>query len=1006
MNLNPQQEQAVNSTSKQIVVSAGAGSGKTAVLTQRILRLIKEGINLDQLIVITFTRASAKEMKERLIKQLPEKRNEIENTNVTTFDGFFLDFVSNFGYLIGVDNNISIISDNVLNYERYRIIDNLINNYPKQDRLMDFISVYFHGDKDQFVDAIASLHKTVSDKIKVEDVFYANKGVEEIACQLLINKIQNLINYSVDTTVEEYGLLQGLLQENNYLELANKYLEVHKELNGKKNSVKLLMGENSDLFGEIKKSTKDLADEIINCSLDKDKEQQLKEVYDFLIKFINLVDCELTKFKKELNKYTYKDIMEMVIKILDYDNDLSKRSDLDKFLENIKEIMVDEYQDTNKQQDEILERLVSKGATLFVVGDAKQSIYGFRGSSPEYFNNRANSEDSELINLNTNYRSDENVIKEINNIFRDTMTLNCGQVEYQDGHELKAGKIGGVNFKEPVSAVIINETELPDDRFDKLYYQSYLMMKDIKAKKEELGCSYSDFCILAPKKNKFKYLKRICNYLDVPINIQESDRNLENPIVQVFINIINILDNKDVNYHLYALLRSFIYNMNDNNLYTIYHNIQGCVLYNEEVNDKNVIDVRNKIINIKNNINNFGIDYGLKSIFREFNFASNISMLDKDIDFIQIIDKINTIIDEFASHNYDLAKVREAITTLIDKEQLSFEIETPEKEDSITACSIHYSKGLEFKHIYVIGLQSRPNSEKDKFKFNLTTGLTTNLYTEEEVDDYKVVVEYKTLDSKIHNILETQNNEHEDIRNFYVALTRSEQTINFYLERSIDKKGEVSKFNSTAQYLNKYPLVYNQPFYEFKETELKEMETIYFSKVEDSSDYEVNNAESRLITKEVIGEVKEVKRASRSDVYILDEEGIKNINRGDYVHNILSLIDYKDLDNVKVEDELIQSYIDNMKQQDIFNNIDEYYQEVEFYDEESSIHGFIDLLVKDYNGVYKIIDYKLSDYDKEEYDQQLNRYYHYLKTKVGDNIECYLYSLEKDSVRQVEIIEE
>ena len=115
--LNPQQQQAVDANSLDIIVSAGAGSGKTEVLRQRIARLIKDGLKLDQLLVITFTVASAQEMKERIAQIDGVSQQDLDQAYINTFDAFFLDFVKRFGYLIGIDNNITIIDNNILNYQ-------------------------------------------------------------------------------------------------------------------------------------------------------------------------------------------------------------------------------------------------------------------------------------------------------------------------------------------------------------------------------------------------------------------------------------------------------------------------------------------------------------------------------------------------------------------------------------------------------------------------------------------------------------------------------------------------------------------------------------------------------------------------------------------------------------------------------------------------------------------------------------------------------------------------
>lgn len=1019
MELNKEQKLARDCEKKHIVVSAGAGSGKTAVLTKRIVRKINEGTNLDQLIVITFTKASAKEMKQRLIKALPDKINEIENATITNNDAFFLNFVSKFGYLIGKDSNISIISDNVYAYERIMVIEQLINNSENQEEILDFISVYFHGEKNKFIKEMASLHRSITDKIKLTDSFYQRNIDDQylMVIKTLLKKMKDLVPKNSEDVLD---IIDTIMSADNLKECVELFSENTKKITKGK------IGETEENKKELKKydairtrQLKEIIDVVKEAEDNKEIESKVRKVYDFIINFLLEVDKELEKIKEELNKYTYKDIMEMVIEILNYPAG-EKRHELDVYLENINEIMVDEYQDTNQRQDQIIDLLTKKGATLFVVGDAKQSIYGFRDCSPQYFNKRAKqcktSDDAELINLNTNYRSNKIIIDEINKIFENTMTESCGEVDYKDNHKLEAGNTTELDHAK-VSGVIIDPDFLPDANIDIDFYHTYLIVKDIMKKKEELGISYSDFCLLSPKKSTFSSLKKICNYYKIPVSIQESDKNLDNPIVQVFINIINLLDDRDKDYHLYALLRSFLYQVSDYDLYQVYKDRDEINKKVDKEQRKKVIDkideidgnikpiildVKEKIELIKKNITNYSLEYGLKSIFRVFNFSGKLSLLDNDIDFIQIIDKLNKLIEDFSQHNYSLTKTRKAIDTLLEYEIVDFILETNLEPDSIHACTIHYSKGLEYKHVYVLGLASKSSSDKNKLRFHPTIGVNADLYVEE--DNHRVV-KYNTMEKKLASELVKISEEHEQVRKFYVALTRSEETLNFYLKR---KEGD--ELSGMGKYLNSYELIANKESRkisdevdnQFSSEEVDEIKKIYYKMSEEvkEQEYEKYFPLQELLEVKVAGEQVEAKRASRDDVELLTEEQKMNMEKGDYIHNVLSTIDFTRLDEVRLEDEDINLIIDRMKNNELFVGIDGCYQEVEFYDEEQNIHGFIDLVVK-VGDKYKIIDYKLSNIDDEKYDKQLSVYYDYFTKNINPNVECYLYSLTTGKYRKV-----
>ena len=140
-----EQLSAINETGKNIIVSAGAGSGKTAVLSERVLEKVKNGVPVDRLLILTFTKAAASEMKERIRKKirdnnLIEQLNKIDNSYITTFDSFSLSLVKKYHYLLNVKKNINIIESNVLNIKTREYLEEIMEEeYSKKDE--DFIKL-------------------------------------------------------------------------------------------------------------------------------------------------------------------------------------------------------------------------------------------------------------------------------------------------------------------------------------------------------------------------------------------------------------------------------------------------------------------------------------------------------------------------------------------------------------------------------------------------------------------------------------------------------------------------------------------------------------------------------------------------------------------------------------------------------------------------------------------------------------------------------------------------
>ena len=171
------QLQAINYEGSNVLVSAGAGSGKTAVLTERLLRKLKSGVSLKNLIVLTFTSAAASEMKERLRKKLQDEikdgnlklQNELEyidQSNIQTFDAFSLYLVKKYHYLLNIDKDISIMDESILRIEKERIIKEILDKYylNKDEDILYLVKSILRKNDDLLVEGI----DTIIDKVDLE----------------------------------------------------------------------------------------------------------------------------------------------------------------------------------------------------------------------------------------------------------------------------------------------------------------------------------------------------------------------------------------------------------------------------------------------------------------------------------------------------------------------------------------------------------------------------------------------------------------------------------------------------------------------------------------------------------------------------------------------------------------------------------------------------------------------------------------------------------------------
>jgi ATP-dependent helicase/nuclease subunit A len=201
MNFTIDQSKAIDTHGKNIIVSAGAGSGKTAVLTERIYKMLLDGTDISRLLVLTFTNAAALEMKTRIKKRvlesglLPDQVEKIDSAFITTFDSFSLSLVKKYHYILSISKNISIIDASVVSLRKKEILDNIFEEIylEKEEGFVDILTKFTHKSDDDIKKSILNIAGKV-DKI-VDKEEYLNTYSETYYCDEYLNrKIKNFVN--------------------------------------------------------------------------------------------------------------------------------------------------------------------------------------------------------------------------------------------------------------------------------------------------------------------------------------------------------------------------------------------------------------------------------------------------------------------------------------------------------------------------------------------------------------------------------------------------------------------------------------------------------------------------------------------------------------------------------------------------------------------------------------------------------------------------------------------
>ncbi|MDE6722848.1 MAG: UvrD-helicase domain-containing protein, partial [Eubacterium sp.] len=435
-----QQNNAIQARNGNILVSAAAGSGKTAVLVERVKELITDAenpVNVDQLLIVTFTNAAAAEMKSRIaskledvIKENPNDVNAIRQMSllscakICTVDSFCLNLVKENFFNLGLNQDFAILDQAELNILSDTAMDTVLDRFYEENdseflKLTELLSQ--PKDDKAFVSAIKKIHnyiyaqpfpiKWLSDMVELynpdvtlKDSVWYPYLIEQITssleygknlvlkCMDLLEPDDELFDKYSQNLADDLGIFDSLLESIgkgwDEIVLAFKNIKFPRLAN-KRNYVSPVKAEISsrrDIYKNI--VNKDLLS--LFCATEDDYIEDMKALYPLLKKLCEVVkefDSELLSIKNERNGYSFSDIEHFAINLLtnvDENGVVTKSALAEDLQNNFYEILVDEYQDTNEAQD-LIYSMLSNGKNCFMVGDVKQSIYRFRLAMPQIF---------------------------------------------------------------------------------------------------------------------------------------------------------------------------------------------------------------------------------------------------------------------------------------------------------------------------------------------------------------------------------------------------------------------------------------------------------------------------------------------------------------------------------------------------------------------------------------------------------------------------------------------
>lgn len=807
------QEKAIKTRDKNIIISAAAGSGKTRVLVDRVISLvIEEKVDIDKMIIVTFTNKASIEMKDRIRKAFEAEMNKkdsdsvflkkqikaLKSSHIQTLHAFCSDMLrENFYLLDDLSPSFKVANENQTAILKRDSINEVFDqNY---EAMTDDFETFLHNfassreDSDarrviektyEFINSqvkpIEWLDSKSSDNISLK--FYIDYIKEKL--QEILDKVLNLINFTMEKSMRDkyketfesdynlYKNLYNILDSNDDLSLDNF-------IKSSKLSYARLPGKSKDDNPIEKEYVKNYRN-----SYKKDYEKILSITINSSSKTLaifkpieNIVLKEIDRLTKEfIEKYRNKKLEKNYLDFTDMEHKFIELLDNKKAVEKLKEqfiyIFFDEYQDSNEIQNYIIEKLKREN-NLFFVGDVKQSIYGFRLAEPSLFLNKLKVYEkdkiSERIDLNENFRTDEDLIRFNNYIFDNLITEKSSNIDYKNGgHRLNA------HFKfDEISKPKIEISALSNEVYPENHVVS--LIKKIVAD----GFQYRDIAILFRSSSRAYKYEDAFKKADIPFFSDISKLSFDAVEVTFFINILKYIQNPNDDINLLAVMRSSIFKFTEDDIGKIRISSDNKYFY-KAFHDYAIDDeVYQKKINFQTIFYDFSYNLSLMNlyefgnyIFEKTSYYKFLTARDRGEERVKNVESFIDMMADFDENNDNglygfLSYIDNLKAGNADNLQASRDLS--ENENLVRLMTIHKSKGLEFPVVIL--------AEADK-TFNMQNSRSSILFDKDlglgiNIADYKNKIKLSSIRRDM--ILEKSaiDDKREEMRILYVALTRA-----------------------------------------------------------------------------------------------------------------------------------------------------------------------------------------------------------------------------------------
>ena len=1036
MKWSKQQQACIEHKDHPIIVSASAGAGKTAVLTERIVkRCLKDKIDLNRILALTFTAAAASEMKDRVYQRLLKAKLDnqsdshridhqltlLQEAQISTIHSFCLNIIKKYGYLIGFDQQRAnrLFSDVALKQLKNEAF-NLTLVSLTTDQL-NHLTTYFSNKPctyDSFQQTLTSLLDQANNQCNpiqsIKDIASSYPTIQSLA-QLdsaTLNKYASIFDHylpllksnlkqihngvsenyftknkaKMDALTEYLNSIETAVNDKDYEQVENLYRYTYPgNLSIPKDPANLIEKQRLKAFNQ-------LMDNLINSTAPSALINDMNQLHILANDLSNALLAYYTYFnqvKEKANGIDFNDMEYFAFKILDENPSVAT------YYQNYyQEICVDEFQDTSIRQNAIIEHICN-GKNIFRVGDVKQSIYRFRQASPELMKSLMEDNANELIVLEENYRSSASIIDFTNHLFTQLLNIGLPNNQYLNQDIVSPGTQNQKDSYQPIEfygmdSEAFKALNLTNSNQNKAECIAGLIQQ---YRNNSPFTHYKDYCILVRSHGAMHYLKETFDQLNIPYKMDLKSGFSGNAFIQTLRAMFALMLNFNDQLALYTVLASpyYLYSVQD--------------LYDHKVNSNA------KVIQ----------DYDeLKAFIHQCKTFQNkgiSALLSQCLCFKSIYQRL-TREDRFNVDYLMQSLVTNNITTipqvlqLLDKslDQDSTEILSVGKDDDVvTVMTIHQSKGLQFPCVILWSDSSNSNPENKSLinwdnQFNV--GLKA-LYLPTRLTHSSLVYTYNDITNQAQDLAER-------LRLLYVAITRAKEKL--LIVDMLKDVPDVHPYQLSDIYLRKgftYDILstcITNNLFQLKR--LFQPLTPLTNTLQSMKGYPIIHYHAKPLNLTI-------RTASEHD--ILSEDLLKDshgaLEYGTFLHDALQFLDFS-----QINDEQLQAYnarltkpmrVQLCKAKDTLLSfgkekaITSWLKEYPFIYRNESIFttGSIDLIGLSKSSIY-IIDYKTTsdtiDNLKAMYTKQLN-YYQSIITKAYPDykIECYIYSFKHDCMIQI-----